>query len=323
MISVIVPVYNSEKYLAACLDSILAQTVRDLQIICINDGSTDSSGEILAQYAKKDCRIIVLNQENSGVSAARNVGLRAAHGQYIAFADSDDILEPDMYAHLLELMQSYGADIAHCGYRKVYADGTGRDVGGTNILLIQDSGEAAQCLLSGQYFTGGLWNKLYRAVLFDGVSFDSDLKMNEDILINAIVFKKARKIVFHDVAKYQYYERAESSCSTMKDARKKADSVLAAERIFACYRGWAAEREAACKLHYALCDLYRSCLFAGEDGGSDGLKQIQDRIKQISPFCGELSSRAKWNYRFICSFPWLYRLIYRLYDKIRTPNWDL
>lgn len=319
MISVIIPVYNSEKYLADCLDHILAQTYRDLELICIDDGSADQSAAILDRYAQSDSRIRVVHQTNSGVSAARNTGLDLARGDFITFVDSDDTLDADMYAHLLDLMNSHSADIAHCGYRKVFPDGSSKDVGGTDVLLVQDPMEAANCLLRGQYFTGGLWNKLYRAGLFENVRFDAELKMNEDVLLNAALFKKAGKIVFHDVPLYHYYERTGSSCSTMAERKKKEDSVRAAEQIFALYRDTAAADAAACKLHHSLCDLYRTCLLT--DGRNTAA--IDRKIRQVLPYCENLSPRAKWNYRLLHRLPHLYRLLYRVYDKIRKPNWDL
>ena len=114
-ITIIVPVYNVEKYLRRCLDSIIGQTYQNLEILCIDDGSTDSSGEICKQYAAQDERIKVLRQENHGVSAARNKGLDAATGEYIAFVDSDDYIEADMIGRLYQALASAGAECAICG----------------------------------------------------------------------------------------------------------------------------------------------------------------------------------------------------------------
>lgn len=110
-ISVIIPVYNVEKYLRQCLDSVVNQTIRDIEIICVNDGSTDSSSRILEEYSSKDNRIIVINQENSGQSVARNNGLKVAAGEYIAFLDSDDYMEPDLCETAYQKALLTGADI--------------------------------------------------------------------------------------------------------------------------------------------------------------------------------------------------------------------
>ena len=119
-ISVIVPVYNCEKYLPSCLDSILNQTYTSLQIILVDDGSPDKSGIICDQYAAKDSRIQVIHQKNQGVSAARNAGLACADGDAVGFVDSDDTIDADMYETLTSLMLAHKADVAVCGYKKVY-----------------------------------------------------------------------------------------------------------------------------------------------------------------------------------------------------------
>ena len=119
-ISIIVPIYNIEKYLPRCLDSILAQTYKNLEVILVDDGSVDNSGMIADKYARNDQRIIVIHQVNKGVSAARNAGLDLATGDYIGFVDGDDYIEPDMYEILMRIIDEQQVDIAHCGYQMVY-----------------------------------------------------------------------------------------------------------------------------------------------------------------------------------------------------------
>ena len=119
-ISIIVPIYNIEKYLPRCLDSILAQTYKNLEVILVDDGSVDNSGMIADKYARNDQRINVIHQVNKGVSAARNAGLDLATGDYIGFVDGDDYIEKDMYERLLFNAIKYKADISHCGYQMVF-----------------------------------------------------------------------------------------------------------------------------------------------------------------------------------------------------------
>ncbi len=121
-VSIIIPVYNVEKYLRQCLDSVVLQTLKDIEIICINDGSTDSSFDILKEYEEKDKRIIIINKENEGLSAARNLGILKARGEYIGFVDSDDWLELDFYEKLYNAAKKYQADIACTNIRRVYED---------------------------------------------------------------------------------------------------------------------------------------------------------------------------------------------------------
>ena len=109
-VSVILPVYNVEKYIRQCLDSIVNQTLKDIQIICVDDGSTDSSPEIIEEYARKDSRVIAIHQENGGAGAARNNGLRHAAGKYLSFLDSDDFFELNMLEEAYNCAEQYGAD---------------------------------------------------------------------------------------------------------------------------------------------------------------------------------------------------------------------
>ena len=116
LISVIVPIYNMEPLLPRCLDSLAAQTLRDLEIICVDDGSTDGSGGIVRKYASGDSRFRLITQENSGRAEARNAGIRAAAAPYLGFADPDDYVEPDMYERLYRLAEETGADMVQCSY---------------------------------------------------------------------------------------------------------------------------------------------------------------------------------------------------------------
>lgn len=323
MISVIVPIYNNAPYLEQCLTSILFQTYSDLEIICVNDGSTDESLKILHTIAQKEPRITVLSQENAGVSAARNAGLDVAKGEYIAFVDSDDELEPDMYKMLLNLAVEHQADIAHCGYKKIYQDGTTKDVQGTKKLLVQDSREAIECLLSGKHFVGSPCNKLYKHELFSDVRFDTSLKINEDVLVNVQVFRKAKKIVFLDLPKYHYFERIGSSCSRTDQLRKKQDCVAAAKKMLEVCKDTRLEGICASRLQGALTDLYRTYLLTDTRGTKAVREDIHNKISAVTPLCKNSSFRNEMNYRFMRYLPDLYRIIYTVYDHIRKPNWDL
>lgn len=322
-ITVIVPVYNVEKYLEKCIKSITDQTYKNLEIICVNDGSTDNSLQILTELSVKDLRIKVISQENSGVSAARNAGLDIASGDYITFVDSDDELEPDMYEVLVSLAEKYNADIAHCGYKKVHFDGSTKDVCGTGQLLVQNSAEASSCLLSGQHFTGSLCNKLYRSSLLGNIRFDTALKINEDVLFNAQMFKKADSTVFFDVPKYYYFERKNSACFRTTSIRKKQDSVIAAEEILRLYENTELKPLAAGKLYYCLLDLYRAYLFDGIRKNQNACDTLHLKVCGIEQLCREDSQRSRKNYKFMRRFPVLYKVVYSIYDRIRKPNWDL
>ena len=322
-ISVIVPVYNCEEFLPACVESILRQTYQNLEIILIDDGAEDGSGAICDDYAAKDGRIRVIHQKNQGVSAARNAGLDAATGELITFVDSDDAIEPDMYEVLVKLLLEHQADIAHCGYRKVHFDGSSKEVLGTGKLLIQDSWEASECLITGKHFTGGPWTKVYRKELFSSIRFDPALKINEDVWMNVQAFREAKKIVFWDVPKYRYYERAQSATRITNRLKFKKDCTEASQRMLDLYRDTRLEPVCAGRLYYSLLDLYRMGLLYPYEGVREERRTIHARIQSVFCWKKEISKRSIWNYRFMRYFPWLYVLVYRVFDRIREPNIDL
>ena len=161
-ISIIVPIYNIEKYLPRCLESILAQTYKNIEVILVDDGSVDNSGMIADTYARNDQRIIVIHQVNKGVSAARNAGLDLATGDYIGFVDGDDYIEPDMYEILMRIIDEQQVDIAHCGYQMVYPSRIDYYYN-TREKQKMNREEGVFELLKGRKIEPGLWNKLYKA----------------------------------------------------------------------------------------------------------------------------------------------------------------
>lgn len=166
MISVIVPVYNVEPYLRKCLESVLNQTYRDLEILIIDDGSTDNSGQICDEY-KKDERVRVLHTENRGLSAARNLGLDEANGDWIGFVDSDDWIEPDMYEVLLRKAEETGADVVECGCYTDYATTSDEHPA---IQRMVSNIEAVEALIKNEVRTQ-VWNKIWRSHLFTDIRF--------------------------------------------------------------------------------------------------------------------------------------------------------
>lgn len=324
MISVIVPVYNKAPYIEKCLEDICNQTYRDLEIICINDGSTDGSGEIIKTFTKKDLRFRYVEQENQGVSAARNRGLELAKGEYISFIDCDDGLERDMYDFLLRLLKKHDADIAHCGYKKIHLDGSFTAVGNNDIQLVQNGEEALECLIGGKYFTGSLWTKLYKASLFKNMKFDEQLKINEDLYMNFKVFNRAQTIVFNDATKYLYYEREESSSTRIHNKKKVIDSLKVAEYIF---EGSKNNKHlnviAAGKLFYALTNLYRHYLFFAVPDQKFMMRLLYSKLKEIYPLCSNVRLKYKMNFWFMRTAPNIYKYLYRVYDSLRKPNWDV
>lgn len=206
-ISVIVPVYKVEPYLRKCLDSIINQTYRNLQIILVDDGSPDNCGVICDEYAAKDRRIQVIHQENGGVSAARNSGLALVTGDYIGWVDSDDWIEADMYEYLLENALKYQADIAVCSRFERYKNKCVRR--GWEHLDVLNTEQALELLLKNNVMQNYLCDKLWRRELFDNICFPVG-KTFEDIAIMHKLFIKAERVICLPEAKYNYLQRVGS-----------------------------------------------------------------------------------------------------------------
>lgn len=322
-ISIIVPVYNCEAYLERCIRSIAVQTYSDLEIICVDDGSTDGSGMLLDKISSEDVRIKVIHQKNAGVSAARNTGLDAALGDIITFVDSDDAIEPDMYETLIPYFSDENVDIVHCGYKRMYLDGSTKEVNGTGKMVEQNTYEAAECLLSGKLFVGSLCNKLFRAHLLTDVRFDTTLSINEDVLGNAVLFQKANKSIFFDIGKYMVYERTGSASSLTKTFKKISDSVFAAEKMLVIYKETPVEQAAEERVLHTQIGLYRWYVMNELITSKEERRELAGKIDAILKHRKDIFSRQYVNFVLLRYFPILYKFAYSVYDRVRIPNWDV
>lgn len=210
MISVIVPVYKVEPYLHQCVDSILAQTYRDIEVLLIDDGSPDRCGEICDEYAEKDDRVRVFHTENRGLSAARNLGISEAKGNYIGFVDSDDWIESDMYEVLLRRMQETGADIGVCGYLQ---EGTNTSTTDMFESETYKGIDALQALIAGG-INNQVWNKLYQSGLLQKNPFQEG-KGYEDIAVMHEIISDTSCITVIKSQKYHYRIRTYSITKTI------------------------------------------------------------------------------------------------------------
>ena len=212
-VSVIVAAYNIEKYIARCLDSILNQTYKNLEIIVVNDGSSDNTGEIIDKYSEKDTRIKVIHKENGGVSSARNKGIDMSTGDYIGFVDGDDTIEPDMYEILVKNAIKYNADISHCGYKILEVDKETLFYGSGKVV-VQNRKKGILDLFDGTIVEPSLCNKIFRKKIIGDVRLDENIKINEDLLFNVVLFEKSSKSVFEDKSKYIYMKRDGSATTS-------------------------------------------------------------------------------------------------------------
>ena len=228
LISVIVPVYNIAAYLPKSIESLLSQTYQNIEIITVDDGSTDNSLEVLHHMEKNDERIRVIHQDNGGVTKARLTGVAAAQGEWIGFMDGDDYIESDMYEHLLKNAHQYNADVSHCGYQMVFPSRVDYYYN-KGHLIRQDQETGLKDLLEGSFVEPGLVNKLFRKNLFHSLLhkdvMDFTIKNKEDLLMNFYLFREARTSVYEDFCPYHYVVRVGSAAKAKINAHKLMDPL--------------------------------------------------------------------------------------------------
>ena len=230
-VSVIVPVYNAEKYLKETVNAIQMQTLKELEIILVDDGSTDESSKICDELAKKDNRIKVVHQKNQGVSVARNTGMDLAEGDFIGFADADDLMEKDMYEIMYENAIKNNADLSMVSPIVKNLNGKIKYFNNTKVCYLWNSREALSNFFKGNVFNIATYTKLLRKDLAQKVRFEKGKAIHEDKFFTYQAIKNAKRIFFEDICKYIYIKR-ENSASTSKFSKKKFDAVYFAEKIF-------------------------------------------------------------------------------------------
>lgn len=215
LISVIVPVYNVSQYLRRCLDSILNNTWRDLEIICVNDGSTDDSLRILREYEGEDPRIIVIDQENGGVSAARNAGLRAASGEFIAFIDSDDWIHPQYFEVLMHAQSQTNADCVVCGVEQT--DCETLPVSNYNCAELNVISTTVSAALANRFTRTRIWGRVYKRSLLDDLQFVFGIRLAEDTIFNLSALCGPENLLVCCIREkmYFYFMREESAVHTL------------------------------------------------------------------------------------------------------------
>ena len=233
LISVIVPVYRVEEYLERCVKSILSQTYKNLEVILVDNGSPDQCPAICDACAEKDARVKVIHQENKGLSGARNAGIDAASGEYLAFVDSDDYVSPHFIEELYQLLQDTGCAIGQCRFSYVKGDG------------LVEEGDSAFCIYRGESLMEQLygpeekatcfvvaWNKLYRAELFKetGIRYPEG-RIHEDEATTYRLFHEAKKLAFLDRALYGYYTENGGSITSVFSAKRLQWLTAHEERI--------------------------------------------------------------------------------------------
>ncbi|EOS8043420.1 glycosyltransferase, partial [Enterococcus faecium] len=220
-ISIIVPVYKVEPYLRKCVDSILAQTFTDFEVILVDDGSPDNSGKICDEYASKDSRVRVIHKKNGGLSSARNAGIDVARGKYLGFVDSDDYIEKDMYELLYDNIVKEQADLSICGVYDLYANREPKILKTQYMVLSKI--EAMKMILEAKVVSVQAWNKLYKKEIFDTIRYPEGV-ITEDAAVILPVLDKTEKVVIDTQQKYYYFHR-ENSITSSRFGEKDLDTI--------------------------------------------------------------------------------------------------
>ena len=297
-ITVIIPVYNVENYLERCLKSILYNTYTNLEIICVNDGSTDNSKKILEDYSQRDKRVIVINKKNNGISSARNAGIKIATGEYIAFVDSDDWIHEKYFEYLIRGIDT--ADLVICNYIRSYKSGSVETDDAYRVQSISPID-----VLKNKELKSYVWGKLFRHQLVDEIRFSESEKLedslyNMDVLLN----NKNLKINHVDIPLYYYFVRAGSLVNNIE-----AYSVLSLAKCFKEY--YDKENEAEWKKVLAI-EIIKRTLSARYIfiiiKNKDMIRECNDLMKQC------VKSTENTKYLILYKLPFLYRAFRILND---------
>ena len=230
-ISIIVPVYNTFDYLEDCIKSIVKQTYSNLEILIIDDGSTDGSLDLSRKFAKQDSRISVISKKNGGVSSARNLGIKKSSGHYITFVDSDDRISPDLIKLLYGIIKKNDCDIAICGAYNVSENTEVIDDSIEDIDSKIDNETAISRILYQKGIDNAVFAKLYKKCLFDSILFNTKISYGEDLDVNYKLFKNAKYVAISSAKKY-YYLKRQGSAMNSQFSKKKMDSLLITESIY-------------------------------------------------------------------------------------------
>lgn len=323
LLSVIVPVYNVENYIDECVRSIVSQEYTNLEIILIDDGSTDTSGMKCDKWKTKDNRIKVIHKPNGGLSDARNAGLDIATGEYIGFVDSDDYIEPNMFKMLVDNLEQYNTQISCCRYANVWENGYRETVGEDHQIYFYEGIDGLKEYLYGKTMDPFVCNKLYRADLFtkgrkEPLRFIRGI-VGEDNPFNVTLMEQCDSIVLVGESLYNYRQNRMGAITSSGVSQKKIDSVL----------WWNTARE-MCKTRYPELEKYvlrRQVIFyAGlfqsvtkevkyKDTADDLRRFMKDHLREIID-TDIIEKTVKLSALMMSKCPWAYLIMMAVYKKM-------
>lgn len=227
LVSIIIPIYNSQNKIRKTIQSVVNQTYSNLQILLIDDGSTDQSLSICHHFKNFDERIEIYTGENKGVSHARNVGLKVSKGKYIYFIDSDDYIKISTIETLVMNMERYNADISIVGYSMYWANGKIQPMSNPKLIKVLEHELALRAWFSSNLFKGFMWDKMFKSELFKDVTFPENISYMEDVYVGNKLFLKSRKVVYSGENLYMYYQSESNitNSSFKKEYLQGLDSI--------------------------------------------------------------------------------------------------
>ena len=313
-ITVVVPTYNNAPWLKRSLDSLMAQTYPYIEVIVVNDGSTDGTVAVLERYQAEYPSLRIIHKENGGVTSARLRGVAEATGSWIGFMDADDEIDPEMYARLFQNAMAHSAEISHCAHQIHFPDGRIEYVNNTGEILVQDHKAGLESLLRNE-IEGSLCLKLYRRELFEGLAqwMDLTIRNNEDFLMNYYLFAGAKKSVFEGVCLYNYVLRKGSASYGGITEYKIFDPIRARQNLLKdCSPDLQDEVRQS---------MIRSMLFSYAQltvnkqwrQYGDFRSRVRNMLKKERAYFHVLSLRNRVLSNMICVAPWAFHAAYRIY----------
>ena len=302
-VSVIVPVYNLESYIERCLDSLLMQDYDDLEIILVNDGSTDKSLEIIEKYAQQSESIIVINQKNSGVSSARNAGIEKATGFFIAFVDGDDYVDSDFISTLVEGFEN-GAELSMVGYRIIKSDGICQETADNTLRKSFSTVDLLDRIYDKKLYLGFSFNKCFLKDIIRtyNIKFDGSVKVLEDLLFCIEYISHIQTGYYHSASKYSYCMRTQSTLNTKKNLRDKTQ-IIALQKIIDIAEGYPSTLEELTRNR--LMNLMIAVYYAGSFFDYYDKSGINDLCDEISKVKGKLTHKHKVMFFLMKKAPYL------------------
>lgn len=323
-VSIVVPVYNCHKYLEKCVDTLINQSLKEIEIILVDDGSKDGSSQLCDQLAMKDSRIVVIHQENAGVCAARNAGIIAAKGEYIGFSDGDDFSHLDKFKILFDNAQKYNCEISSSGFYVYYDETKSRPLFGTKKLYVWNEHdlEPVRCGLEHSIVSMAPYSMIVKESLCKENLFEVGKKMNEDRYFGFMVFAKARRICHIDECLYYYVQRSDS-VSHSKFNKSFFDCNYFAEKMENYVNENIPELNESVRLNtYCTYINVLKYILKDKDAVEQFESEMKDIIKKIKSFGIVYAFKNLSKIRFLdmflmCYYTGIYQLLIRAYVTVK------